>query len=141
MVPGGFDAVLATDVLYDVETLPSLLETASACLGDAPPPGEGSCDNGVGVVAAGHLCLSHVPRACYTSENPPVPDLEAHIVEQARLHGFELFRAIRPDECPQPPGIPSGALNYVTMRDLQQAGAAILVFRKAAPREDRVARG
>jgi hypothetical protein len=111
VVPSGFDAVLATDVLYDIGLLPALLRTASTCL-----------------VRGGHFCLSHVPRACYNSKNPPVDDLEGYIVHQAERNGFELTATIRPRDCQQSTRIPSSALNYVHMCDLDQVGAAIFVF-------------
>jgi ribosomal protein L11 methylase PrmA len=109
--PSSFDAVLATDVLYDIGLLPALLRTASACL-----------------VRGGHFCLSHVPRACFNSENQPVDDLEGHIVDQAERHGFKLAATIRPRDCQQSTRIPPSALNYIKMCDLDQVGAAILVF-------------
>jgi Lysine methyltransferase len=111
VVPSSFDAVLATDVLYDIGMLPALVRTASACL-----------------VRGGKFCLSHVPRACYNSKNPPLDDLEGHIVDQAKRNGFELAATLRPRDCQQSTRIPAAALNYVNMGDLDQLGAAIFVF-------------
>jgi hypothetical protein len=138
MQPGTFDAVLATDVLYDIGWLPSLLRTASACLVD-PKIRCSTVDGGGSGAGCGYVCLSHVPRACYNSTtHPPGPDLERHIIDEARHHGFELVDRgiVRPQDCPQP-DIPPGALNYVRMSDLQQVGAAIIVFAKTRPFDEK----
>lgn len=120
-----FDVVLATDVLYDIGALPNIFDTAARCL----PSNEG-----------GYFVLSHVPRACYNSQNMPPPnlstdsgrDLEQLIVERAREFGFVLETIVRPSDMRQGPSnpLPADALNNVSLQEMDQVGAAILVFRK-----------
>ena len=120
---GPFDTVCATDVLYDIGLLPPLFQTAASCL-----------------VAhgGGTFVLAHVPRACYNSQNPPVDNLEEHIVERAQTYGFALERLLRPRDCScwatggvQPPeSFPADALNRMSLQEMEEIGAAIFVFRK-----------
>jgi len=115
-----FDTVCATDVLYDIGLLPPLFQTAASCL---VAPGGGT------------FVLAHVPRACYNSQNPPVDNLEEHIVERAQTYGFALERLLRPRDCAtggvQPPeSFPADALNRMSLQEMEEIGAAIFVFRK-----------
>lgn len=113
-----FDTVFATDVLYDIGSLPALFQTAVECLG---PSG-------------GSFLLSHVPRACYSSLHPPVGNLEESIIEQARLYGFGLEKILRPLHLHHPEGEmarPKEALNYaVSLEELDKMCAAILIFHR-----------
>lgn len=119
---GNFQTVLATDVLYDIGLLPKLLKTAHDCLS--------SSSSNV------YFILSHVPRACYNSENPPVESLEDLIVDSAKAHGFELERVIRPMHDNSRRELPKDALNYnVSLEELNEIGAAVFVFRKVASLE------
>ena len=107
-----FDTVLATDVLYDIGLLPPLFRTAVDCLG-----------------GTGTFVLSHVPRACYSSDHPPVNNLEDHIIERAREFGFHLTKLLRPSDLGEEPCRPRDALNAdVSLNEMGQVGAAILIF-------------
>ena len=85
-----FDLILATDVLYDIDLLPPLFNTASTLLSSSSNTSEEK---------SGLFILSHVPRACYNDNNPPqaIENLEQYIIDQARdHHGFKLKQIIRP---------------------------------------------
>jgi len=115
-----YDTVLATDVLYDIGLLSPLLTTASECLRASP---------------GGSFVLSHVPRACFDTEHPPVASLEEYIVQQATGFGFQLESILRPNDLLSPESATAvkmkDALNDdVSVQDLHEAGAAILIFRK-----------
>jgi predicted nicotinamide N-methyase len=118
--PGYFDTVCATDVLYDIGFLSPLFQTAVDCLGRAS--------------GRRTFVLSHVPRACYSSEHPAVDNLESHIVERAKEFGFVLEKLLRPSDLSRQADDndvkkPEDALNgSVTLEEMEQAGAAILVF-------------
>jgi len=127
-----FDTVLATDVLYDIGLLAPLFQTAAACL-------SAGVNNTISSSSIGYFVLSHVPRACYNSQNPPVDNLEEHIVERARTFGFVLERLVRPHDlllqssaaASQPErDFPSDALNRMSLQEMQDIGAAIFVFRR-----------
>jgi len=98
---GTMDIVLAADILYDIRMLPSIRQTALAC-----------CKTNAGI-----FYLSHVPRACFTSETTAGTtlqgvdgSLEDYIVQemtesQRMVEGdddddhevtFSLVRIIRP---------------------------------------------
>lgn len=110
-----FDTVLATDVLYDIGLLPLLLQTARQFLNN---------DH------ASHFVLAHVPRACYNSQNPPVHDLETYIIRTANDSGFELEQIIRPLAFSQnEKKIPENALNNLSLLEMDEIGAAVMVFR------------
>jgi predicted nicotinamide N-methyase len=111
-----FDTVLATDVLYDIGLLPHLFQTAADCLVHTQ-------NNGIFV-------LAHVPRACYNSVNPPVDNLETHIVERAKEFGLMLEELLRPSSCRAAP-FPKDALNHMSLQEMEEIGAAIFVFRSA----------
>jgi ribosomal protein L11 methylase PrmA len=112
---GRYDAVFATDVLYDIAALPALLRTASSSLAET-------------------FVLSHVPRACHASDvHPPVDDLERHIVATAAEHGFRrVERLLRPRDhlSTRDWNPPADALNRVTWQEMDDAGAALFVFSK-----------
>jgi len=139
-----FDVVLATDVLYDIGLLPALFSTAAACLKER-----------------GVFVLSHVPRACYNSDNPPAqlldPDnsrpftndndialtpLEAFIIRRATSFDFQLLTIIRPCHLqakehelvgsPTASARFSDAINAVTLEEMDQVGAAVFVFERIA---------
>jgi predicted nicotinamide N-methyase len=118
--PGTFDTVLATDVLYDIGLLPPLFQTAVDCLG--------------GASGRRTFVLSHVPRACYSTEHPVVDNLETHIVERAKEFGFVLEKLLRPSDLSRQEDDndvkkQEDALNgSVTLEEMEQVGAAILVF-------------
>ena len=112
----GFDTVVATDVLYDVGLLPALFQTVVDCLSGS--------QNGPGV-----FVLSHVPRACYSSENPPVSNLEEYIVARVKEFGLELKQILKPsDLSSKEEEKPDDALNDLSLDEMEQLGAAILVF-------------
>ena len=103
-----FDVVLATDVLYDIGLLPPLFQTATES-------------------EARIFILSHVPRACYSTELPPVENLEDYIVMKAEEDGWKLQRCIRPGDFSEEER-PKEALNDVTLEEMAQVGAAIMIF-------------
>ena len=135
---GYFDIVLATDVLYDIDLLPPLFETASMLLRHR------MCDESKDLERSMNSCqsnggifiLSHVPRACYNDNNPPeaIEDLEKYIIDQAKeKYGLELMTIIKPptesvvglkDEGGDDSSffIENGVDSFI--------GAAILIFRK-----------
>ena len=113
-----FDTVVATDVLYDIGLLPALFQTAVDCLSSFELRDQ-----------RGIFVLSHVPRACYSSEHPPVKNLEEYIVEHAKEYGFELKEILRPsDLSSNEEERLTGALNDLSLEEMGQVGAAILVF-------------
>jgi hypothetical protein len=112
-----YQTVLATDVLYDIGMLPPLFTTAALCLSSSAT-----------IDVQPYFVLAHVPRACYTSENPPVEDLELHIIERAKEFGFELERVIRTNS-DKNEQLPADALNRTTLAEMHDVGAAILIFR------------
>lgn len=113
-----YQTVLATDAIYDIGMLPPLFTTAALCLSSAITSPD----------VQPYFVLSHVPRACYTSENPPVEDLELHIIERDKEYGFALERIIRTNDTKD--DIPADALNNTTLSKMYDVGAAILlVFR------------
>jgi hypothetical protein len=116
-----FDTVLAADVLYDIGLLPLLLQTARQCL---------NSDH------LGHFILAHVPRACYNSKNPPVADLEKFIIRKANDFGFELEQKLRPSAFSQnEKKFPKDALNDISLQEMDEIGAAIMVFKFKKLRE------
>lgn len=113
-----FDTVLATDVLYDIGVLPSLFHTAADLLTGKVSSFRENC---------GIFILCHVPRACYSSDQPPVENLEDYIVQRASEFGFQLKRYIRPLDLGEE-NRPEHALNNVTIHEMDQIGAGIFVF-------------
>ena len=114
--PQYFDAVIAADVIYDIGLLPILLQSAADCLR-----------------ADGHLILSHVPRASYNTNHPPVDSLEQLIILRAKETGFELARVMRPDPNAETWTAPCQSLNYMvggSFEDMSDVGASILIFRR-----------
>jgi predicted nicotinamide N-methyase len=170
--PHSFDTVFAADVLYDIAMLPAIIQTARACLKQKQPP---ACArdpdndvNGESAAAASsssssvpstttssscYFILSHVPRACYTSEYPaPVHDnnLQDYIVQQAKCHGdFELLEILRPlDLLPvqqqhghEAAAIPTTTndidsvfLNNISLQEMHDIGACLFIFQTIAQR-------
>lgn len=120
-----FDTVLATDVLYDLSLLVPLFQTAYKALST-----RSSHNN------ERFFVLSHVPRACYNTENPPVEDLDAFIIKKASTLGFSLKKAIQPCEIQKytkdsrnQQTLLSDALSMQEMSDI---GASIFVFQKTS---------
>jgi ribosomal protein L11 methylase PrmA len=109
-----FDTTLATDVLYDIALLPPLFQTAHSAL-----------------KANGLFVLSHVPRACYSSQHPPVDDLDQYIIDQATHNGFLLHRHIFPNQLPREFRTKESLNESVSLTDMQEVGASLFVFRKA----------
>lgn len=148
---GSFDAVVATDVLYEIVMIPPLLVTASRLLG-----------------LGGRFWLSHVPRFYLPRKgggDGPGDDgdeagaaramaLESHIVREAARVGLVLVDEIRParlaelaaetvasvtttpggaaSSAPSPPGS-AGASSYhqfYSLGKLQEVRAVVLVFSK-----------
>jgi Lysine methyltransferase len=116
---GSFGTVIATDVLYDIGLLSPLLATARQCLWS---------EANTSTRQTGAFILSHIPRACFNSENPPVACLEDYIIQRAACDGFILDRLIRPAEI-NPDDIPVNKdLVHWQLADLIEVGGAILVF-------------
>jgi hypothetical protein len=67
-----YDTVIATDVIYDLSSVPILFETASYLLKET-----------------GYFVLSHVPRASINCESNSIREaLEKRILREATNHGF-----------------------------------------------------
>jgi predicted nicotinamide N-methyase len=118
--PNSFDVVVAADVLYDIGCLSPLLTTAKECLKEG-----------------GHFVVSHVPRACFNTDHPPVESLEEYIVLQAKGYGFQLESILRPNDIAastsavhQEAASMKNVLNNVSLHEMQEVGAAVLVFRR-----------
>jgi len=130
-----YDTVMATDVLYDIESLEPLLYTASACL-----------------TSKGYFILSHVPRASLPpTDNDGVTtchavatadQLESYIIREASSEKYEFVycTTIRPyekkedydDSLSRSVDSQIKSLNStdVSYQDMKDAGAAILIFQK-----------
>lgn len=106
-----FETVLATDVLYDISSLCSLLYTVQASL-----------------KVGGYLVLAHVPRASLPGEAKigSCEKLESFITRKARSYNLILNRTIRPSEMCK--DMHEESLNSISFRDMQETGAAILLF-------------
>lgn len=107
-----FDTVVATDVLYDFDMWVPLLRTARASLRH----------NGI-------FILSHIPRAAIPDEydrssasTGPIT-IESLLLEESRRVGFGLVTQIKPSESLKNDTI-------VCCEDMEDAGAAIFIFRK-----------
>mmetsp|Transcript_14949 Transcript_14949/g.32549 ORF Transcript_14949/g.32549 Transcript_14949/m.32549 type:complete len:334 (+) Transcript_14949:100-1101(+) len=123
MDPELYDTVIATDVLYDIASLPPLMLTASSLL-----------------KGRGYFILSHVPRAAVQdiarkgcgSAVASVEVLTKLIVEEASKYHMCLdcsnLGIVEPTELSTLWGHKS--LNEVTFEDMTDVGAAIFVFRK-----------
>ena len=119
MNPKSYDSVIATDVLYDISFLAPLMQTASKL-----------------VKLGGYFVLSHVPRASVEADNGDggsaavarADVLESLIVEEGANHGFFLESFLRPNELSS---IWDGqSLNMTSFADVEDVGAAVLVFRR-----------
>jgi predicted nicotinamide N-methyase len=76
-----FDTVMATDVLYDCDALPALLETTNIML-----------------ALGGIFVLSHVPRAALPDHVNNETTLEGYIIQEAMHHGLRLEKIHRPTD-------------------------------------------
>lgn len=114
-----FDTVIATDVLYDISSLTPLLTTASKKLR-----------------SKGYMILSHVPRATLRDDRAvsSSEELEEYITKEAVSFRLRRVLAVRPDDILRLGSAidPSYPLNGVSLEDMKDAGAAILVFQKVA---------
>jgi hypothetical protein len=141
-----FDTVIATDVVYDLQMIRPLMETAVGLLKH----------NG-----SGYFILSHVPRFCLSknetakeSVKKQIPPrerdatdttvayvaLEAHIVSQAKSLGLVLVDTIRPakelaniifpilDATDVYQKEHRDVLQHVTVKDMKEAHAVVLIF-------------
>lgn len=139
------DIVLATDVLYDIDLLPPLFETASMLLRQGlsdeskdikGPHAKGSMNHSRS--NRGIFILSHVPRACYNDNNPPeaVEDLEKYIIDQAKeKYGLELMTIIKPSTEPvvgMKDEVDDDSSFFFENAVDSFTGAAILIFKKAS---------
>lgn len=106
-----YDTVIATDVLYDIDTLSPLLKTASEVL----CPG-------------GYFVMSYIPRASLPGIAYVATDeeLEMYITQEAKSHQLVESSKIKPSDMP---GTPNG-LNNVMISEMEDAGAAILIYQK-----------
>lgn len=113
-----FDTVFATDVLYDISLLNPLLTTVSKKLR-----------------SSGYMILSHVPRASLCSERAvsSSAELEEYITKEATMFGLRHTSTVRPDDILQHmSGYDPSPLNDVSLEDMSDAGAAILIFQIVA---------
>jgi len=119
MNPKSYDSAIATDVLYDISSLAPLMQTASKL-----------------IKLGGYFVLSHVPRASVEADNGDggsaavarADVLESLIVEEGTNHGLVLERCLRPGELSS---IWDGlSLNMTSFADVEDVGAAVLVFRR-----------
>eukprot|EP00978_Attheya_sp_CCMP212_P043862 scaffold293443_cov60-Attheya_sp.AAC.1 len=127
-----YETVLATDVLYDIEALKPLLQTASDLL----------------VPETGHFVLSHVPRASISSSSGDDNDddvvssrevLEAAICSEAARHDLQWLPhcTIRPQQLMKLHGRTESVVSQNhSLKDMEEAGAAILVFQKTVQSHD-----
>jgi predicted nicotinamide N-methyase len=123
-----FDTVLATDVLYDISKLKPLLQSAYSAL---------SSSSETTTTSRLIFVLSHVPRACYNKEHPPVEDLDKYIAEMANECGFSLQRVYRPCEVeeegktsPQTEPTTSVLKDSLSLKEMEEIGASIFIFQK-----------
>ena len=96
-----------------------------------------------------YFILSHVPRACYNSEHPPVDNLQTYIIQQAQsLGGFELLHVLRPLDLvvavndnnddisnislPSMNTTRKDVLNSMSLQEMEEIGATLLVFQLKA---------
>lgn len=115
-----FDTVLATDVLYDLACLKPLLSTSVQSLHPS-----------------GLFVLAHVPRSCLPekadSEGDYHASLEGYIVKTAGEYGLRMLATIRPGHIQSSLGDGKvEPLNEASLTEMEEAGAAILVFQKEA---------
>jgi hypothetical protein len=76
-------------------------------------------------------CCCLFTLACFDEDHPPVESLEDYIVLQAAGFGFQLDTIIRPTDFTEPTLRKNDdVLNNISLHDMQEVGAAVLVFRK-----------
>jgi hypothetical protein len=70
--------------------------------------------------------------ACFDADHPPpVESLEDYIVLQAAAFGFQLDTIIRPTDFKEPTLRKNdNVLNNISLDDMQEVGAAVLVFQR-----------
>lgn len=102
-IPKLFETVFATDVLYDIGSWIPLLQTVITSL-----------------ISQGTFILSHVPRAALPSSPTTRKwlSLEEYLVDEAKEHGLDLVKAIRPDH------------NDDDEDDFDESGVSIYIFQK-----------
>lgn len=114
-----FDTVIATDVLYDISSLATLMHAASQL-----------------VKVGGYFILSHVPRASVEADDEATEStavasadiLENLIVMEAEKQGLCTESFLRPSELSC---IWDGkSLNKASFAAMDSVGSAVLVFRK-----------
>jgi 2-polyprenyl-3-methyl-5-hydroxy-6-metoxy-1,4-benzoquinol methylase len=132
-----YETVLATDVLYDIEALKPLLQTASDLL----------------IPETGHFVLSHVPRASISSSSGDNNDddvvssrevLEAAICSEAARHDLQWLPqcTIRPEQLMKLHGRTESVVSQNhSLKDMDEAGAAILIFQKRAQSDVQLHKG
>jgi cyclopropane fatty-acyl-phospholipid synthase-like methyltransferase len=115
--PPAFDTVVATDVVYDLDSWKPLLDTVSRRLREG-----------------GTMILSHVPRAALPSYSPREKrkTIEEIIVEQARCYDLHLGETMYPAELLSVATKDGSGANKMDLclRELQETGASILLFQK-----------
>lgn len=151
-----FDTVYATDVLYDITSLPSLLQSVTELLSlssdnnhtynnntDHYYHDEEKMNNTTNDVK--YFILSHVPRACYNEHiNPQTmihyyncTTLEDYIIYKFCNESlFQLERIIRPldlfsnnNHMILQNNLPNDALNHISLKEMNEIGAAIFIFK------------
>jgi SAM-dependent methyltransferase len=108
-----YNTILATDVLYDIESLKPLLHSVH----DLLRPG-------------GAFCLAHVPRCSLPGQSKvaDAPEMESFIIKEARQYNLVLETVIRPDE---DTAVKLPAENARRKRqEMADASAAIMIFGK-----------
>ena len=119
-----WDVVFATDVLYDIAALPLLLQSAV----DLLPKDRG------------FFVLSHVPRACYSSENPAEEllqdcrNLDDYIVRMTTTTKFPFVLKHRwsPRDLSESQ-IHAPTLSVKSLEEMEEIGTALFVFERRAP--------
>lgn len=109
-----FDTVLATDVLYDVSSLSPILKTASTSLRPN-----------------GHLVMAHVPRVCLPGKVKigTTAAVEDYIFTEANHHSLKLCKVVRPSDLCEVL-LEGTTMNFMSFSEMEDVGAAILVFEK-----------
>ena len=119
---GAYDTVFATDCLYNIQSLPPLLQTASALLR-----------------TGGYFIISHVPRASvetddgFSSVVASAQILERSIVKKARRYSLEVYpglSSIRPEDLRPLWGGRAIDEDGASFDHMAGIGAAVLIFRK-----------
>ncbi|KAG7364697.1 lysine methyltransferase [Nitzschia inconspicua] len=100
-----FDTVMAADILYDLNMLQPIFQTACRSL-----------------KMDGIMILSHVPRAAVSIEDAPKgKSIEDIILDQAAHFGFDLKSILHPTDIP--------SMDEEEQDDMQQKGVAIFIWK------------